>query len=318
MLHLIRDLQSIPKDFPGCVLTIGNFDGVHLGHQALIQRLIEKSKELELPSVLMTFEPYPDEFFSKDKTPPRLMTLREKLMIFMQLGLDYVICLKFDKTLSEATAEKFLQEIIFAKLKTRYLVLGDDFRFGYKRAGDFNLIEKMAIRYNFKAESLPTFTHSQQRVSSSIIRQLLQQSDLINAQKLLGRRYGIAGKVIHGSKFGRVLGFPTANILPHRKTVPIEGIFIVHVYIDDCVFPGVADLGNRPTLDGGGRTILEVHLLDFNQDIYGKNIYVEFIKKLRDEEKYDTVELLRSKIAEDVENAKLYFQKNPPNPCITK
>lgn len=318
MVHLIRQLQSIPKNFPGCVLTIGNFDGVHCGHQILIQRLLEKARELQLPAVLMTFEPYPEEFFSRRETPPRLTTLREKITLLSQLGLDYVICIKFDKAFSEMTAENFIEEIVVNRLKTKYLVLGDDFHFGYKRIGNFQLIQKMAPQNNFCAESLPTFKHSQDRVSSSRIRLLLQQSDLISAEKLLGRRYGILGKVIHGSKFGRVLGFPTANILPHRKTVPIEGIFIVEVYIDQVLYPGVADLGNRPTLDGSGRTILEVHLLDFNQDIYGKTIYVEFIKKLRDEEKYDTVELLRLKIAEDVENAKLYFHNHPPNPCITK
>lgn len=314
MVKLIRDSINIPADFPPCVLTLGNFDGVHKGHQAIISKLKQMAVQAKLPTVLITFEPQPNEFFSlnKLKTPARLMRLREKLMALDGLGVDYVICLRFNKELAEMSAEEFVRDILLAKLNAKQILIGDDFRFGHKRQGDINLLQKLAPSYGFTAEAVDTFVSHGERVSSSRIRAALQEGDLITAEKLLGRPYGIAGKVVHGSKQGRILGFPTANVFPHRRAVPVEGIYVVRTYgLGPKPIPGVADVGNRPTMDGCGRTLLEVYLFDFDQMIYGKNIYVEFLQKLRNEERYDSLDALKIQIAKDVEHGRSYFSQHP-------
>lgn len=310
MLKLIRDSINIPADFPACAVTMGNFDGVHKGHQRLLAELLKQAKSANLPAVLLTFEPQPNEYFAQDKTnpPPRLMRLREKLMALADLGLDYVICLRFNKEFAETSAQDFVRNILINKLHARHILIGDDFRFGYKREGDVSLLRKLATDYHFTVNVLDSFPSPIERVSSSRIRAVLAKGDLTTAEALLGRHYGIAGKVVHGSKQGRVLGFPTANISPHRRAVPVEGIFVVQTHgLGPQAIPGVADIGNRPTIDGGGRTLLEVFLFDFDQMIYGKTIYVEFLKKLRDEERYDSMEELRLQIAKDVEDGKQFF-----------
>ncbi len=310
MLKLIRGIHNIPAHFPPCVATIGNFDGVHRGHQQLLQRLIEKSKATGFPSLLITFEPQPNEYFSQQTIPPRLMRLREKWQVLQELGLDYLLCLCFDQKLAEMPAEEFVQKILVAQLHVTYVLVGDDFRFGYQRQGNIRLLQQLGEVYGFSAEAMPTFYEAGQRVSSSYVRKALMAADIALTEELLGRDYGLSGKVAHGDKLGRVLGFPTANVFLHRKAVPVHGIFAVKTYgLENEPVYGVANVGNRPSV-GGGRTILEVHLFNFDQIIYGKRIYVEFIHKLRDEEYYPSLELLCEQIAIDVQQAKAYFAKN--------
>lgn len=307
MLKLIRGLHNIPDHFPSCVTSIGNFDGIHRGHQQLIQHLKEKSKSTHLPSLLITFEPQPNEYFSQQSIPPRLMRLREKLKIFQEQELDYLLCLRFDQKLADMPAEDFVEKILVDRLHVSYVLVGDDFQFGHKRQGNISLLQRLGKTYGFSAEEMPTFRWQGQRVSSSAVRKALQAGDIALAEELLGRDYGLSGRVAHGDKRGRILGFPTANVFLHRKAVPVHGIFAVktHGLAPEPIY-GVANVGNRPTV-GGGRTLLEVHLFDFDQMIYGKRIYVEFVHKLRDEEYYPSLELLQQQIAIDVQQAKAYF-----------
>ncbi len=308
MSKLIRGLINIPTDFPGCVATIGNFDGVHLGHQALIHRLLQKSAALNLPAVLITFEPQPNEFFAKKETPARLMRFREKWLALQRFNVDYVLCLHFNKTLAALSPAEFVQKILAQKLKVSHVVVGDDFHFGAHRTGDIVVLQQEGHQWNFTAEGLNTYKIAGQRVSSSRIRLGLQAGDMDTASVLLGRHYCMSGRVAHGHKRGRMIGFPTANICLHRETVPVSGVYAVRIYdVENTVLYGVANVGTRPTVDGT-HSLLEVHIFDFNQDIYGQYIRVEFAKKLRDEKRYDSFELLKQQILKDAENARDYFR----------
>ncbi|HVV68268.1 MAG TPA: bifunctional riboflavin kinase/FAD synthetase [Gammaproteobacteria bacterium] len=308
MLKLIRGIYNLPETFPRCVLTIGNFDGVHIGHQQLLKQLQQKAREMGLPTLVITFEPQPNEFFKPQDAPPRLMRLHEKIRVLNTLGVDYVLCLRFDPLLARLSAEDFVHTLLIDKLNAAYVLVGDDFHFGYKRGGDIRLLKQMGERLGFLAEQMPTYVFKGERVSSSRVRQALEQGRLDVAQQLLNRHYGISGKVAHGDKRGRMLGFPTANVFLHRKAVSLSGIYAV---ITHGVLPhpvkGVAYVGNRPTIDGGGRSLLEVHLFDFNQEIYGRHIYVEFLHKLRDDKKFDSVELMQQQILIDAKQAREYF-----------
>jgi len=307
VMELIRGIINILQRHHGCVATIGNFDGVHLGHQALIQRVISKAKQAQLPSLVIIFEPQPNEYFLKGKEPARLMRLREKLTAIRELGVDRVLCLHFNAELASLPAEEFITELLLKKLGVQYVVIGDDFKFGHKRQGDVNLLKQFAKTHGFEAECMETLLIENERVSSTRIRQALAAAELTLAKILLGRAFGMSGNVAHGDKRGRVLGFPTANIYLHRRTVPIAGIFAVKVYGlgDDCIY-GVANVGTRPTV-GGTRSLLEVYLFDFNREIYGQHIYVEFMHKFRDEEKYDTLDALTEQMVIDAANARAYF-----------
>lgn len=311
MLKLIRGIFNLPAGFSGCVATIGNFDGVHMGHQQLVKKLIQKSKEFHLPSLLITFEPQPNEFFTRNTTPARLMRLREKVIALQLLNMDYVLCLRFNESWANLSAEDFVKNILVDQLKVAYVLVGDDFHFGKNRGGDIQLLRALGRRYNFQAENRPTYLIDHIRVSSSQVRNALEAGDLKKAELLLGRRYGISGKVAHGDKRGRIIGFPTANLFLHRKAVPVHGVYVVQVSgLDEKPIQGVANVGNRPTVGGDSRSLLEVHLFDFNREIYGQHIYVEFIFKLRDEMRYPNFELLRQQILKDAEEARAYFAKN--------
>lgn len=306
-MELIRGFKNLKPKHRGCVATIGNFDGVHLGHQELLKKLVAKAQELQLPAVVITFEPQPNEYFFKEKIPPRLMRLREKINALAEANIDRILVLRFNQHLANLTAQQFVEEILLNGLAIKYLMIGDDFRFGHKRQGDFSLLQTYAKKYHFLLENMPTFSMQGERVSSSRVRHALEQGDLITAEKLLGRKFSMSGKVAHGDKRGRIIGFPTANIYLHRKAVPLAGVFTVKVYgINEKSINGVANVGTRPTV-GGTRSLLEVHLFDFNQDIYGEHVTVEFLKKLRDEKKYDSFELLKQQIFKDAEQAKEYF-----------
>jgi riboflavin kinase/FMN adenylyltransferase len=306
-LKLIRGIINLPKDFQGCVATIGNFDGIHLGHRHLIERVTKKAAEKNLPSLLITFQPQPNEFFSKVPVPARLMLLREKLSILKTFNLDYVLCLRFSESLAKLTAENFIQQILVEHLKIAHIVVGDDFHFGVHRRGDIKLLQREGEKYGFGAENIDSCMMDGKRVSSSFVRHALESGDLKMAERLLGRPFGMSGYVVHGHKRGRMIGFPTANIYLHRQTVPVLGVYAVRVHgLTDGTVYGVANVGTRPTV-GGTRSLLEVHMFEFSREIYGEHIYVEFVHKLRDEKKYDSFDLLKQQILLDAQNAKTYL-----------
>lgn len=312
-MELIRGLHNLREHHRGCVATIGNFDGVHLGHQAVLGQLAEKADELCLPVVLITFEPQPLEYFSHQfdplSVPPRLMRFREKIQALRRYAVDRMLCLPFNRLLAEMSPEDFVQKILVDGLGLRYLVVGDDFRYGSKRAGCFNDLQRAGERHGFKVVNMHTFEVGGERVSSTRIRQALEQGDMSLAEELLGRDYRMSGRVAHGEKLGRQLGFPTANIHLHRKLSPLQGIFAVEVFgLDREPLRGVASLGTRPTVNGT-KPILEVYLFDFDQDIYGRYIQVSFLHKLRDEERFDSLDALIAQIKKDVEDAKAWFGK---------
>lgn len=306
-MELIRGLQNIRSNHCGCVATIGNFDGVHLGHQAVLGQLAEKASELGLPTTLITFEPQPMEYFAPDRVPARLTRFREKILALQRYSVDRVCCLSFNDKLAKLSAEDFIEKVLVDKLGVKYLVVGDDFRFGANRSGTFEMLVEAGKKYGFQVVSMHTFEIDAERVSSTRIRAALEKGKMSNAEKLLGRRYRMSGRVAHGEKLGRELGFPTANIHLHRHASPIQGIFVVEVFgLDVEPLQGVASLGTRPTVNQT-KALLEVYLLDFNQDIYGRHIQVSFLKKLRDEEKFDSLDELKQQIQLDVEQAQAYF-----------
>lgn len=306
-MELIRGLQNIRPKHHGCVATIGNFDGAHLGHQAVLGQLAEKAVELCLPATLITFEPQPMEYFTPDKVPPRLTRFREKILALQRYSVQRVCCLSFNRKLATLSAEDFIEQVLVNKLGVKYLVVGDDFRFGKNRAGTFETLAEAGKHYGFQVVSMHTFEIEGQRVSSTRIRYALEKGDMETAEKLLGRSYRMSGRVAHGEKLGRELGFPTANIHLHRHASAVLGIFVVEVFgLDREPIQGVASVGTRPTVNQT-KALLEVFLFDFDQDIYGRHIQVSFLKKLRNEEKYDSLELLKNQIHKDVEQAQAYF-----------
>ena len=306
-MQLIRGLHNIRPDHHGCVATIGNYDGVHLGHQAVIGQLSEKSAELRLPSVLIIFEPQPQEFFSPASVPTRLTRFREKIQSLRRFAVDRVLCIRFNKKFASMRAEDFIKQILVDALGVRYLVVGDDFQFGAGRQGNFAMLQQAAKQYDFQLVNMHSFLIDGQRVSSTLIRQHLEAGELAAAEKLLGRPYRMSGRVAHGDKRGREFGFPTANIHIHRKAAPVAGIFAVEVYgLDEEPIIGAASIGTRPTVDGT-TCILEVYLLDFDQQIYGRHLHVNFVKKLRDEKHFDSLDELITAIESDVSQVRKYF-----------
>lgn len=306
-MELIRGLQNIRTEHHGCVATIGNFDGVHLGHQAVLGQLAEKAAELNLATALITFEPQPMEYFFPDKVPARLTRFREKIFALQRYSVDRVCCLSFNDALAKLSAEDFIQQVLVDKLGVKYLVVGDDFRFGANRIGTFDMLVEAGKMHGFQVVSMHTFEIDAERVSSTRIRVALEQGDMSGAEKLLGRRYRMSGRVAHGEKLGRELGFPTANIHLHRQASALQGIFVVEVFgLDSEPLQGVASVGTRPTVNET-KALLEVFLLDFDQDIYGRYIQVSFLKKLRDEEKFNSLDELKKQIQMDVEQAQAYF-----------
>ena len=292
------------------VLAIGNFDGVHLGHRALLAELIAKARALALPATVLTFEPHPRELFAPDQAPARLASLRDKLELLAACGVDRVHVCRFNRTLAALTAAQFIENILVRGLSVRYLIVGDDFRFGKGRSGDFALLQKMGQEHRFVVAAMHTVDFGGVRVSSSAVRDALADGNLEYAEQLLGRAYVIAGRVMHGEKIGRTLGFPTANIQVRRKRLPLSGVFAVTVSgIAAAPLPGAASLGVRPTLAEGLKPVLEVHLPDFDRDIYGCHVDVNFLHKLRDEAKYDSLDALKAQIARDVAAVREFFTR---------
>jgi riboflavin kinase/FMN adenylyltransferase len=312
-MELIRGLHNLKPRHQGCVATIGNFDGVHLGHQAVIRQVMDKAKELGLPVVVITFEPQPQEFFCPDDVPARLTRFREKLLVLESLFVDRVLCLRFNRQLAGLTADEFVQRILVDGLGVKYLVVGDDFKFGRDRSGDFEYLQSIGPELGFEVSDTDSFSFAGERVSSTGIRTALETGDLLLAKQMLGRDYGMYGRVAHGDKRGRTIGFPTANIYLHRKSSPLYGVYSVqlhskHPQIGGRVVNGIANVGQRPTV-GGTRTLLEVHLFDFEGDIYGAYVDVTFLQKIRDEHRFESFEALKAQIVHDVEQAKAFFAR---------
>lgn len=296
------------RDSGPCVVAIGNFDGVHVGHQELIKALHERAAEQGLPAVLMTFEPPPTVYFQQQHAPARLTTLREKLGYFAQYGVEHVLCLPFNNALASLNAIDFVQHILVDCLSVHTIIIGDDFHFGYQRRGNATLLRDLGEKHGFSVHQMDPCLLNKQRVSSSHIRTLLQAGELAKAQRLLSRHYAISGRVISGDQRGRLLGFPTANIPIAESMAVLAGVYVVKVTgLEHHPLPGVANIGRRPTVGGEGR-LLEVHLLDFDRAIYGKRINVEFLSKLRDEQKFASMDLLKQHIAADKAQAEQYFE----------
>ena len=306
-MELVRGLHNLRPQHRGCAATIGSFDGVHLGHQAVLEKLSDEGRACSLPVTLITFEPQPREYFSPGSTPPRLTRFREKLEALQSCPVDRVVCLRFSDALAALTADQFIQQLLIDGLGVKYLVVGDDFRFGKNRKGDKALLQQSAGLHGFQLGTLEDFEMGGQRVSSTRVREALESGDLGTARTLLGRSYSMCGRVAHGDKRGRTIGFPTANIFLHRASVPVSGVFAVEMLgIDDAPIPGVANVGTRPTVDGS-RALLEVHLFDFARDIYGHHVQVRFVKKLREERKFDSFEHLKQQIQLDSGQARAFF-----------
>ncbi|MBQ0796615.1 bifunctional riboflavin kinase/FAD synthetase [Zhongshania sp.] len=307
-MELIRGFQHFRPRHRGCVATIGAFDGVHLGHQAVLRQLIAKGREMGLPSTVVLFEPLPREFFSPDEAPARLMSFKEKFIALRDLGIDRVVRISFTPDFRDMTANVFIHKLFVVGLGVKYIVVGDDLRFGRNRSGDFDLLRKAGKIDGFEVVDTSTLEVTGERVSSTRIREVLGSADFDLAERLLGRPYSISGRVIVGQQLGRTIGTPTANMELHRLRSPLSGVFAVEVHgADSVVRPGVANVGVRPTVGDLSKAILEVHILDFKQSIYGRNITVVFRKKLREEHKFNGLDALKAQIARDVEQAKNYF-----------
>lgn len=314
--ELIRGLHNLRPQHRDCVATVGSFDGVHLGHQAIIAQLRARAHELGLPAVAIIFEPQPHEYFSGEKAPARLMRFKEKVLALFDAGVDRVLCLQFNECLRSLTGEEFIRRVLVDGLGIRHLVVGDDFRFGCDRSGDYCLLREAGRESGFSVEDTATLEIAGERVSSTRIRKALQAGDFALAESLLGKPYRITGLVARGRALGRQLGAPTANVRLHRYRSPLVGVFTVKARAtngaplagDSVEVAGVANVGFRPTVEGeGARPLLEVHLLDFSGDLYGREIAVEFCHKLRNEEKFASLDILKAKIAEDIQNAKSWF-----------
>jgi len=296
----------------GCVLSIGNFDGVHRGHQALLAQLRAKSEAPGLPAAVLTFEPHPREYFAHEDRPRRLTSLREKILLLKDQGVDRLYIGRFNQKLAGLTAEAFIEDVLVHGLGVRHLLIGDDFCFGKGRKGNFAMLQAAGDKIGFGVESMHTFRHEDERVSSSAVRAALAEGDMPHAARLLGRPYSISGRVMHGDKIGRTIGFPTANIQLKHRSPPLMGIYTVSVDgLADHPWPGVASVGVRPTINDAGRPTLEVHLFDWNTDCYDAHLRVNFLRKQRDEERYDSLDALTAQIARDAEEARAYFVQNP-------
>lgn len=290
----------------GCVATIGNFDGVHLGHQMVVEQLAKKGKALGLPTVVIIFEPQPMEFFNPARAPARLTRFREKVEQLSRLSVDTVLVLEFNNPFSSLKADEFVGRVLVEGLNIKHLIVGDDFRFGEQRQGDFSFLEKSGCLHGFGVESMDSFLIDHQRVSSTLIRNALDEGALKEASRYLGRAYSICGRVVHGKKIGRAIDFPTANIKVNRKKSPVQGVFAVRMSgLGECMIDGVANVGVKPTLKGNRELLLEVHLFDFKEDIYGRHVDVHFVEKIRDEQKFGSLEALKQQIRKDSEVARL-------------
>ena len=305
-MELIRGLHNLRERHRGCVATIGNFDGVHRGHQQVLSGVRRKAQELGVPSVVIIFEPQPREFFAPDAAPPRLTRFGEKIRLLEAEGVDRVLCLSFNERLRALSAEQFIESLLLEGLGVKHFVVGDDFRFGCDRRGDYALLKAAGERHGFSVAETETLILEDERVSSSRIREALAANNLMLASRLLGRRYRVTGRVQHGQKIGRELGAPTANVRMHKYACPLKGVYAVRGHLRSAQFNGVCNVGSRPTVNGV-RPVLEVHLLDFKGDLYGELLSVEFLHPMRPEKRFDGLDALREQIAKDISAARTWF-----------
>ncbi|MCU7959513.1 MAG: bifunctional riboflavin kinase/FAD synthetase [gamma proteobacterium symbiont of Bathyaustriella thionipta] len=304
-MYLIRGLHNLDSAHRGYVASIGNFDGVHLGHQAVLSAMQQKSQLYGLPSLVITFEPQPQEYFRPAEAPARLTRVREKLQQLKKLGIHRVLLLKFGRELAQMSASQFLHDLLIKKLAIKHLYVGDDFRFGQQRQGNFDMLQQQGEPLGLEVASLPSFAMDGERVSSTAIRAALAAGNLQHAARLLGRPFSICGRVIHGHKRGRSIGFPTLNIPLQRLHSPLQGVFAVYVEgLTDTPLAAVANIGKRPTLAGEHQLLLEVHVFDFNRQVYGKQVSVRFAHRLRDEIKFASFDELRQQIEQDAQQAR--------------
>ena len=309
-MELLRGLHNLKTEHKGCVLSIGNFDGVHLGHSAVLSRLLVEAERLQLPATVLTFEPQPEELFAGDNAPARLSRLRDKFVQLDKLGLERLLCISFTHKFANLSAQDFIEQLLIKQLDVKFLVVGDDFHFGYQRQGDFNLLKKAGKQYGFEVVDTQSLLQHKQRISSTRIRDLLAIGELQQAARLLGRKYSITGRVGHGRKLGRTIGVPTANLLLKRRVSPVSGVFAVSILgIDKKVYQGVANIGQRPTVQGV-RQQLEVHLFDFNGDLYGMQLEVVLETKLRDEVRFNSFAELKVQIEKDIQQAREWHLLN--------
>lgn len=305
-MNLLRGYKGLRAIKNSTIATIGNFDGFHLGHQEIVQYVNKLAKTHQMESAVVSFEPTAKEFFLKKEAPARIYNLRDKFEIAKSLHIDHFVCLRFNEQIANMPADEFVKEILISKLRIKRLVVGDDFRFGRNRAGDIQFLRGMAKTFDFSVEDQATVLHKNTRISSSLIREKLAQSDFAQVESLLGRPFTISGRIFHGDKKGCTLGFPTANILLRRKVVPIRGVFVVTANTANKTWNGVANVGYRPTVQGQ-REQLEVHLFGCEQNLYGQRLSVRFLAKLRDEQKFSSLADLKHQISLDVQQAQNYF-----------
>ncbi|WP_198262667.1 bifunctional riboflavin kinase/FAD synthetase [sulfur-oxidizing endosymbiont of Gigantopelta aegis] len=338
-MEIIRGLHNLSQQENGCVATIGNFDGVHSGHQHILAQLCDKARANNLPAIVITFEPQPQEFFAPKlsvpkpsvpkpsvpkQSPARLTRFRDKAEVIADCGIDKLLVIHFNQSFSQLSAPEFVQQVLVDKLGVKYLQVGDDFQFGKDRCGNFKTLLESGKDFGFIVESTATFSLAGERVSSTRIRQALEAGDMELTQSLLKRPYWMSGHIQHGAKRGRTIGFPTANVPLHRATPAVSGVFAVRLWgrdlgvckntikhspdSDKQGMDGIANIGYRPTVDGL-KGLLEVHLFDYDGDLYGKLVHVDFLHKIRDEKKFDSFDLLKEQILNDVVEAKRYFSK---------
>lgn len=298
-MELIRGIHNLRERHRHCVLTIGNFDGVHLGHQAVLRQLVEKAKAYGVPSMVMVFEPQPQEVFAGDNAPARLSLLRDKVRLLADIGIDRLLCVQFNHRFAAMTAQQFIDHLLVDKLAIRYLVVGDDFCFGKGRQGQYQDLIDAGKSSDFEVNNTHSFMLDQVRVSSTKVRAALADDDLNRAESLLGHRYALTGRVAHGDALGRTIGFPTANVMMKRQVIPVQGVYAVEAELaDGRLIKGMANIGRRPTVKGT-RPQLEVHLFDFDGDLYGQRIKVDLVAKLREEQSFQSIDALKQQLELD-------------------
>lgn len=311
-MELIRGLHNLRDRHRGSVVTIGAFDGVHRGHQAVIVDLLARSRERGLPATVIVFEPLPREYFAPKQAPPRLMSFREKFGVLAGLGVHRLLRIRFDARFSRLSAQAFIDTVLVRGLGARYVVVGDDLRFGHDREGCIDLLRSEGERAGFDVNSTSTVAVQGERISSTRLRALLGAGDFLAAERMLGRPYSMLGKVVYGRQIGREIGVPTANLELRRTRSPLSGVYVVEVRVGDRVWPGVANVGTRPTVSDGTRANLEAHLLDFAGNLYGRTIEVVFRHQVREERRFDSLDELRRHIMEDIGVARAYFAAAGP------
>ena len=299
---VFEDTNRFSQLQQGCVATIGKFDGVHLGHQLILDQLKQKAEQFNLPSLVILLEPHPDEFYAgrEGDCPTRLTSLREKLELLESFGIDFVFQLNFDQALSELSAENYIQEILVDGLGVAGFIAGHDFRFGCKRRGDFALLQSKGAEHGFEVIETAAYERNGQRISSTLIREQLIRADFDLVEQLLGRPYSMKGEVVRGQRLGSDLGFPTCNLNPHRRRIPLHGVYACEVRLGDRYRQAAVNIGFRPTVTEDGEALLEAHILDFDEDLYGKTIEIIFRRKIREEVKFDGLEALKRQIGADV------------------